>query len=121
MLAEIIHELNPLCVVDLSNNSQQAVIIEVIKNKICIGIAKNYGALKKYNLLEVAGVSTENADKCAKKDEVATASGSEVNTSVKDTSLNADLCQTQADEEETEIPNETQEPKETENEPVSSE
>jgi len=60
VLAALVCEINPLNVVDLTNPTY-SIIVEIIKNIVCIGILKDYNKFKKYNLHEV--VVDENEKK----------------------------------------------------------
>jgi len=54
-LADVIGKMNPLNVVDLSNPTH-TVLVEVVRNVICLSVVKDYAKLKKYNLLACAGI-----------------------------------------------------------------
>jgi tRNA acetyltransferase TAN1 len=59
VLADIVSELNPLNVVDLTN-PKYSIIVEVVKTIICLSVVTDYAKLKKYNLLEAAGVDSSD-------------------------------------------------------------
>ena len=52
LLADMVVECNSLSVVDLTN-PKCTIVVEVIKNKICLGFLKDFALYKKYNLIEV--------------------------------------------------------------------
>jgi len=54
LLADLVCEINPLNVVDLTN-PKYSVIVEVVKNIVCIGVVTDFTKFKKYNLHEAAG------------------------------------------------------------------
>jgi len=53
------HNRDGMCKVDLKN-PEVTVVVEIIKNVCCIGVARNYFANKKYNLAELANTSVSN-------------------------------------------------------------
>jgi tRNA acetyltransferase TAN1 len=53
-IAEVAQEVNPLSVVDLTN-PQLAIIVEIVKNVTCLGVARDFNKFRKYNLIEASG------------------------------------------------------------------
>jgi len=56
-VADMVSKTNPLTFVDLSD-AQYTIVVEVLKNVMCVGIVKNFVKFKKFNLLE-AGCGTQ--------------------------------------------------------------